>query len=60
MYFVIQDGEMAKLNEFKTKCIRNFVNNMQKWLDNWTLKQEYLVNLRNQFAADSVVLAGKL
>lgn len=26
---------------------------MKKWLDNWTLKQEYLVNLRKQFACDS-------
>jgi hypothetical protein len=32
--------------EFKTKCIRKFVEMMKLWLDNWTLKQEYLVNLR--------------
>lgn len=38
---------MIKLLDFKTKCIRNFIANMKKWLDNWTLKQEYLVNLRN-------------
>jgi hypothetical protein len=26
---------------------------MKMWLDNWTLKQEYLVNLRIEFAADA-------
>lgn len=29
---------------------------MKKWLDNWTLKQEYLVGLRKGFAADSIAL----
>jgi hypothetical protein len=29
---------------------------MQKWLDNWTLKQEYLVGLRNQFSVDTIKL----
>jgi len=48
----MQDMELQKLNEFKTKCIKTFVSNMQRWLDNWTLKQEYLVNLRNQFLID--------
>jgi hypothetical protein len=26
---------------------------MKKWLDNWTLKQEYLTSLRAGFAAHS-------
>ena len=39
---------------FKTKCVQNFIEKMKKWLDNWTLKQDYLVNLRNQFALDTV------
>lgn len=38
---------------FKTKCVQNFIEKMKKWLDNWTLKQDYLVNLRNQFALDT-------
>jgi hypothetical protein len=49
----MQDSEMLKLADFKTKCIRKFVSNMQKWLDNWTLKQEYLVNLRKEFLLDT-------
>jgi hypothetical protein len=32
---------------------------MKKWLDNWTLKQEYLVGLRKEFAVDSRTLLGK-
>lgn len=28
-----------KVNEFRTKCIVNFVNKMKKWLSNWELKQ---------------------
>lgn len=39
---------------FKTKCVQNFIQKMKKWLDNWTLKQEYLVGLRDQFAMDSL------
>ena len=49
----MQDAEQQKLIEFKTKCIITFIEKMKKWLDNWTLKQEYLVNLRNQFSVDS-------
>lgn len=30
-----KDVEMSKLNEFKTKCILNFVGKMKKWLNNW-------------------------
>lgn len=26
---------------------------MKLWLENWTLKQEYLVNLRKEFAIDN-------
>ena len=37
---------MTKLGEFKTKCVKQFINHMKKWLNNWELKQEYLVNLR--------------
>ena len=33
---------------------------MQKWLDNWTLKQEYLVNLRNEFLVDTNTLNKKV
>jgi hypothetical protein len=44
---------MSKLSEFKTKCIREFVERMKKWLNNWELKQEYLVNLRSEFVIDS-------
>lgn len=57
---VTQDVEANKLGEFKTKCIRKFVSNMQKWLDNWSLKQEYLVNLRKEFAAHSLEYAARV
>ena len=45
--------EFEKAIEFKTRSICKFVEMMKKWLDNWTLKQEYLVGLRKQFAVDS-------
>jgi hypothetical protein len=48
-----KDSEVGKLLEFKTNCIRTFVKNMKKWLDNWTLKQEYLCDLRVGFSADA-------
>lgn len=51
---------MVKLNEFKTNCIRNFIDNMKKWLDNYTLKSEYLGNMRKQFFFDSIRLHDKL
>jgi hypothetical protein len=41
-----KDNELQKAFTFKTKCIVKFVDMMKKWIDNWTLKQEYLVNLR--------------
>lgn len=28
---------------------------MKRWLDNWTLKQEYLVSLREEFSANAPV-----
>lgn len=30
---------MENLCDFKTKCIRQFINHMKKWLNNWELKQ---------------------
>jgi hypothetical protein len=33
---------------------------MKKWLDNWTLKQEYLVGLRKEFAAHSIAFESVL
>jgi len=43
----MKDEEQKTLNTFKTKCVITFIKRMKKWLNNWTLKQEYLVNLRN-------------
>lgn len=51
---------MAKINGFKTTCIRAYIDNMKKWLDNWTLKQEYLANMRKQFIYDSGRLENRL
>ena len=34
-----QDTEMTNLGNFKTKCIRGFVDKMKLWLNNWELKQ---------------------
>jgi hypothetical protein len=53
-FLYIQDDEQKDLIAFKTKCVYNFIEKMKKWLDNWTLKQEYLVGLRDQFALDTV------
>jgi hypothetical protein len=50
---ITQDDEQKDLMAFKTKCVHNFIEKMKKWLDNWTLKQEYLVGLRDQFALDT-------
>ena len=47
---------MTKVVEFRAKCIRTYVSNMKKWLNNWELKQEYLVNLRKEFALDHDLL----
>lgn len=51
---------MSRLCSFKTKCIRQFVGQMKKWLNNWELKQEYLVNLRREFTADSNAFLNKI
>lgn len=51
--FKRKDQEQQNLIQFKTKCVINFIEKMKKWLDNWTLKQEYLVNLRNEFTFES-------
>ena len=59
-FFVTQDDEQKELMAFKTKCVQNFVKKMKKWLDNWTLKQEYLVRLRDQFALDSAQINSRL
>lgn len=42
-----------KITDFKTECIKKFIKMMQKWLENWELKQEYLVSLRTEFAIES-------
>jgi hypothetical protein len=49
----MKDLEMSKLGEFKTKCVKQFIAQMKKWLNNWELKQEFLVNLRNEFAIEN-------
>lgn len=56
----MQDEEYEKQIQFKTKCIKTFVAKMKKWLGNWELKQEYLVNLRKAFALDQSLLRTKL
>jgi hypothetical protein len=47
---------MAKLVDFKTNCIRQFVGYMKRWLSNWELKQEFLVNLRSEFAIKNTMM----
>jgi len=37
--FKRMNDDMRSINDFKTKCIRDFVIRMQKWLYNWELKQ---------------------
>lgn len=39
---------MTKFTDFKTMCIRTFIERMKKWLNNWELKQDYLVRLRKE------------
>lgn len=33
--FKKKDEEMGKVNEFRVKCIREYINKMKKWLGNW-------------------------
>lgn len=33
---------------------------MKKWLNNWELKQEYLVNLKKDYAALTIAVSSKL
>ena len=40
---------MLILNTFRTKCVNQFVYKMKRWLNNWELKKEYLVNLKKEF-----------
>lgn len=47
---------MSKVIEFRTKCIHKFIEHMKRWLNNWEFKQEFLVNLRKEFAHDSTQL----
>lgn len=49
----MQDEEQWKMIIFRGQCVRNFIQKMQHLLENWELKQEYLKNLRNEFAFDS-------
>jgi hypothetical protein len=58
--FKKKDLELLKLNEFKTKCITTFIGKMKKWLNNWELKQEYLVNLKKEFVATTYNLRNAL
>lgn len=51
--FKKKDEEMGKVNEFRVKCIREYIAKMKKWLGNWEFKQEFLVGLRKEFACDS-------
>lgn len=55
--FQKKDAEMFKLNEFKTKCALTFIGKMKKWLNNWELKQEYLVNLKKDYAAINLAVS---
>jgi hypothetical protein len=47
---------MTKVTDFKTMCIRTFIERMQKWVNNWELKQDYLVRLRKE----SVIVFGRI
>ena len=44
---------MMKIANFKTECIKKLTKMMQKWMQNWELKQQVLVSLCTQFAAKS-------
>lgn len=51
-----KDEEMGKVNEFRVKCIRAYIEKMKKWLGNWEFKQEFLVGLRKEFACDAEMM----
>lgn len=51
---------MQKWTLFKTNCVKNFVKKMKTWIDNWTLKQQYLGNLRDEFGFDTLSLKAKI
>ena len=44
---------MRGLLDFKTRCIRQFVAYMKRWLNNWELKQDFLINLRKDFGIEN-------
>jgi len=49
-----------KITDYKTECIKKYIKMMQKWLENWELKQEYLIGLRNEFVVYSGQINGIL
>lgn len=51
--FKKKDEEMGKVNEFRVKCIHQYIEKMKKWLGNWEFKQEFLVALRKEFVCES-------
>lgn len=46
--------------EFKTKCITEFVEKMKNWYNNWTFKNEYLIELKKEFLNIEGKIASKI
>lgn len=44
---------MQEMNRLKTESIIKFVKMMQKWVENFELKEEHLGSLRKEFVVDS-------
>ena len=37
----------------KTDCINTFIKKLEKWVNNYEVKQEFLGNLRKEFVVNS-------
>ena len=51
---------MMRVTREKTVAIRKFVNLMQKWVSNFDIKKDTLLDLRKQFVVDSEAIAAAL
>ena len=50
---LIQDEEMTQLMATKTEAIQAYARMIEKWMENYNLKQQYLGSLKKEFIADS-------
>lgn len=44
---------MGEVNRAKTEAVKKFISMMQKWVENFEIKEEHLGYLRTQYVIDS-------